>query len=82
MKSHFDKLDGLADEMRGTNQRLVSLEQDFRQPRLTMEADVPADTKTRERTDGAATAVQAMRGDSFSANRVQVGPTCSRPVSV
>ena len=32
------------------------------------------DIKTRERTDGAAPAVQAMHGDSFSANRVDPGP--------
>ena len=50
------------------------LEQDARQPRLAKEADGPADTKTRERTEGAATAVQAMHGDSFSANRVDPGP--------
>ena len=38
-----------------------------------MEADGPADTKTRERTEGTATAVQAMRGDGFSARRVELG---------
>ena len=32
-----------------------------------MEEDGPADTKTRERTEGAAMAVQAIHGDSFSA---------------
>ena len=31
---------------------------------------MPADKKTRKRTDGAATAVQAKHGDSCSANRV------------
>ena len=36
-----------------------------------------ADTKTRERTEGAATAVQAMHGDRCSANRVDPDPTCS-----
>ena len=35
-----------------------------------MEADGQADTKTRERTEGPATAFQAMRGVSCSANRV------------
>ena len=41
-----------------------------------MEADGPADTtKTRERTEGTATAVQAMGGDCFSARRVEPGPT-------
>ena len=39
-----------------------------------MEADGSSDTKARERTEGAAKAVQAMHEDSFSANRVQVGP--------
>ena len=39
-----------------------------------MEADGPSDTKTRERTEGAANkAVQAMHGDKFSANRVENG---------
>ena len=50
------------------------MEHEARQPRLAMEADGPADTKTRERTEGAATAVQAMRGDDFSARRVEPGP--------
>ena len=52
------------------NQRLAILEHDARQPRPTMEADVQAHKKTRERTEGAATAVQAMHEDSFSAKRV------------
>ena len=40
-----------------------------------MEAGGPANTKTQERTEGAATAVQAMRGDSCTtAQRVQDGP--------
>ena len=39
-----------------------------------MEADGPSDTKTRERTEGAAKAVQATHRDSFSVNRVQAGP--------
>ena len=38
-----------------------------------MEADGPAITKTRECMEGAATAVQAMHGDSFSACRVDPG---------
>ena len=54
------------------------LEQVARQPRLTMEADGPANTKTRERTEGAAIAVQAMRGDSCTtAQTVQDGPNTS-----
>ena len=36
MTSHFDKLDELPDEMRATKQRLASLEQGARQPRLAM----------------------------------------------
>ena len=55
------------------NQRLVRLEHEARQPRLAMEAEAPANTKIRKRTEGAATAVQAMRGDSFSASRVDPG---------
>ena len=51
------------------------LEHEARQPRLAMEADGPANTKTQERTEGSATAVQAMREDSCTtAQRVQDGP--------
>ena len=39
-----------------------------------MEADGPANTKTRERTERVATAVQTKHGDSFSACRVDPGP--------
>ena len=46
------------------------LEHGARQPCLAMDANGKASTKTRERTEGAATAVQAMRGDCFSARRV------------
>ena len=63
--------------MRGTTQHLAGLEQDARQSRLAIEADVQADTKTREPMEGAATAVQAMHGDSCSANRVDLDPICS-----
>ena len=56
----------LSGEMRRMDQRLASLRQDARQPRLTMETDVPADEKTRKRTEGAATVVQAMHGDTTS----------------
>ena len=70
------KLDEISDEMRKMDQHVTRLEHEARQPRLAMEADGPADTtKTRERTEGAATAVQAMRGDCFSARRVEPGPT-------
>ena len=36
-------------------EHVTRLEHGARQPRLAMEADGPADTKTRERTEGAAT---------------------------
>ena len=64
-------------EMRATDQRVASQELDARQPRLAMEADGPANTKTHERTEGAATAVQAMHGNSCSADQVDLGPMCS-----
>ena len=64
------RLENLSDEMRRMDQRLANLEQDARLSRLVMEADVQAEMKTRERTEGAATAVQAMHGGSCSANRV------------
>ena len=84
MKSHFDqqekKLDELMEMMRRLEQYLAGLEQDARQPRLAMVADGQADTKTRERTEGAATAVQAMHGDSCSANRIGPDPMCSTSV--
>ena len=53
---------------------MTHLEHDARHPRLAMMADGPANTKTREHTENAATAVQAMHGDSFSACRVDPGP--------
>ena len=55
-------------------QHLTSPEQDARQPPLPMVAGESTDTKTRERTEGAATEVQAMHGDSCSATRVDPGP--------
>ena len=61
-------------KLRRMDQRLASLEQDARQPRLPMKADVPADERPRQGTEGVARAVQAMHGDSFSVNRVQAGP--------
>ena len=45
-----------------------------RQPHFTRVADGSADKRTRERTGGAAKAVQAMHRDSFSAGRVDPGP--------
>ena len=78
IKINFDqqekKLYGFMEIM---DQHVASLEQDARQPRLAMEADGPADTKSCERTKGAAKAVQAMHGDSCSANRVDPDPMCS-----
>ena len=60
------------------NQRLTRLEHEVRQPRLAMEADGPVNTKTRERTEDTATAVQAIHGDSCTiAQKVQDGPTTS-----
>ena len=53
--------------MRETRLRLASLEQHARQPHLTMEADVTADNKSRQRTEGAAAVYQAKHGDSCSA---------------
>ena len=71
-------------EMKVTYQRLASLEQDTRQPRIAMEADGSATEKTCERTEGAAKrtesaakAVQAMHGDSCFASRVDPDPMCS-----
>ena len=75
-------MDELLDEMRKIDQRLASLEWDARQPRLAMEANVPEDEKTRERTESAATAVQAMHGDICTAKRVQAGPTASTSFGV
>ena len=73
------KLNKISDKMEEQTEvlknRLTRLEHGARQPRLAMETDGQASTKTRERTEGAATAVQAMRGDCFSARRVETGPT-------
>ena len=82
MKEAFDqwdrKLEQIWDKMEKQTEllekRLTRLEHGARQPRLAMEADGPADTKTREHTEGATTAVQAMRGDGCSARRVEPGP--------
>ena len=64
--SFFDRMDERLDktldeisEMRKMDHHVTRLEHEARQPRLAMEADEPADTtKTRERMEGAATAVQ------------------------
>ena len=85
INSRFDQqvktLDEIMKMTRGTSQRAASLEHDARQPRLVMEADGPANTKTRERTEGAATAVHAMHGNSCTAQKVQDGHRKPRPVS-
>ena len=71
------KTDKLTEDLKRADQRLVMLEQSARQSRLAMEADGPANTKNRERTEGAATEVQTMHRDSCSANQVDPDPTCS-----
>ena len=79
MKSRFDqqgeKLNEFM-EMRATEQRSASLEQDARQPRLAIEVDVTADKKTRELTEGAAAADRAISEDSSSANQVDPDQMC------
>ena len=72
MASCFDRWNRKLDEI--LDQHVTSLEQGARQPCFAMEADGQENTKTRERTEGAATAVQAMRGDCFSTRRVEPGP--------
>ena len=75
MSGALDKaFDEPTENMRNTNQRLVGLEQEHRQPRLATEADVLADNKARKRMEDTA-AVQAKHGDSCSAERVRAGPT-------
>ena len=66
------KLKEITDEKRSMDQH-ETLEQD-RQARLAMEGDGRANTKTWERTDGAATAERAMRGDNVSVRRVEPSP--------
>ena len=72
------KLDQISDKTRMMDQYETSLEHGARQPRLAMEADGHANTKTQECTEGAATAVQVMRGDSCTIEqKVQDGPETS-----
>ena len=73
------KLDEISDEMRKMDEHATRLEHRARQPRLAMEADDEStNTKTRERTEGAAIVVQAKRGDSYTAKqKVQDGPKTS-----
>ena len=68
----------IKEDLRRIDQRLANLEQDAWQPRLAMEENVKAaDKNTFERTEGAATAVEAKHGDIFSAKRIQAGLICS-----
>ena len=59
MMSHFEKkMDELSDGQIKMDQHMTRLEHGARQLRLAMEANgQQADTRTRERTEGAATAV-------------------------
>ena len=68
------KLDEISDEVKKMNQHVTRLEHGARHPRLAMGADGHADSKTREHTEGAATAVQTIPGDCFSARWVEPGP--------
>ena len=72
MMGHFEE------QTKMLEKRLKRLEHGARQPRLAMEADWPANTKTQERSEGAAIVVQAMRGDSCTAEqKVQDVPKTS-----
>ena len=62
---------------RSLDQRASSVKQDAWQPHLAMVADGLADIKTRKRTEGAATGVQAVQGDCCSAKRIDLDPICS-----
>ena len=62
-------------ETRKSRQRSASLEQDARQPRLAMEADVIKNIKTRKRTEGTATTERVTSGDNSSAE-VDPDPIC------
>ena len=82
IKSNFEQreknLDKFMDDItRLLDQHVTSLEHDARQPRLAFETDGPANTKTRECTEGAVTDIQAKHGDSCTAQRVQDGPKTS-----
>ena len=72
------KLDEISNETRVMDEHVTSLEHGARQPRLAMEADGPTNTKNRQRTEGAAIVVQAMRGESCTAGqRVEDGQKTS-----
>ena len=84
MDSCFDRWnknpDEISDEMRKMDEHVKRLEYGAQQPRLAMEADGKANTKTRKRTEGAATAAQAMRGVAFLLARLYPNQTPTRPV--
>ena len=68
---HFEQKPENLEEIKTSDQRSVSLEQDARQPRLDMEVDVTTVKKIRKRTEGAAAADRAKHiRDSSSANHV------------
>ena len=75
--SCFEKMNEIAEDWQSMDQRLAGLEPDARQPRLAIVADGQANTETRERTEGAATAVQAMYGDNCPVDQVDPDPMCS-----
>ena len=82
MDSYSDRwnreVDEILDKTRVMDQHVTSLEHGARHPRLAMEADEHANTKAQERTEGAATAAQAIRGDSCTTEqKVQDGPKTS-----
>ena len=83
MKEALDRWDKKLNEiLERMDQYITRLEYGARQPRLATEADgQQADTKTCERMEGAATAEQTMRGNNFSAHRVEPGPK-TNPTSV
>ena len=90
MKEAFDrwdkKLNEISDKMGEQTEvlekRLTRLEHGARQPRLAMEADGQADTKTRERTEGAATAVYKQCVEmAFLHAGLNPAQTPTRPVS-
>ena len=68
-------------DLKSINQLVARLEQDARQPRRAMEADRPADVKTRERTKGAAKVVQAKHGDGCTVHNRFKTDRRPRPVS-
>ena len=78
MSEMDEALKGCTKNLKREKQRGASLEQDSWQPRLAMEADGPADTKTRKRTEAATKkVVQTKHRDSCTTQRVQDGPKTS-----